>query len=55
MNRPRRIAVALKLLLSSSAANADMGVPMLFLTLPMLIVALVPVVLLETFIGERPK
>ena len=41
------------LLLISNPANADIGLPMLFVTLPAMLIALVPVVLVEAFVLSR--
>jgi hypothetical protein len=43
----------LLLIASSRAARADIGVPMIFVTLPYMIIALVPVILLETIVLAR--
>jgi hypothetical protein len=50
MDKLRKFAIALFLVFVSTSAQADMGVPMLFVTLPKLVIGLVPVVILETFV-----
>ena len=41
------------ILLSERAAHADIGVPMIFVTLPSMVIALLPVILVEAFILGR--
>jgi hypothetical protein len=54
---PRRLArvisTGISLLALASAANANTGVPMLFLTLPAMLIALVPIIVLEAIVIGR--
>ncbi len=34
---------------SEGAARADMGVPMIFVTMPLMVIALIPIILIESF------
>ncbi|OGF44915.1 MAG: hypothetical protein A2452_03650 [Candidatus Firestonebacteria bacterium RIFOXYC2_FULL_39_67] len=43
----------LLLLLYPSFAHADVGVPMIFLTLPAMIIALIPIIIIEAFIFTK--
>jgi len=53
-NRYVRLAsIGASILLFSGAASADAGVPMLFLTLPAMIIALVPVIAVESIVVGR--
>jgi hypothetical protein len=38
---------------SEGAARADIGVPMIFVTMPMMVIALIPIILIESFILAR--
>lgn len=38
---------------SEGAARADMGVPMIFVTMPLMVIALIPIILIESFILAR--
>lgn len=49
----RRLALGVSLLLFADVASADMGVPMIFLTLPAMLVALLPIVLVESLVLGR--
>ncbi|HPT07698.1 MAG TPA: hypothetical protein PLO85_06120 [Candidatus Omnitrophota bacterium] len=51
MKKLHQIArVSLLLFCFVSPAYADMGAPMIFITLPMLIIGLIPIIFLETFV-----
>lgn len=49
----RLIIVAASIILFAENVSADAGVPMLFVTFPAMVLALVPVVLLESFVLVR--
>ena len=49
----RLLVVGSSIILVATSASADAGVPMLFVTFPAMVLALVPVVLLETFVLGR--
>lgn len=43
----------LLLIISEAAAHGDVGLPMIFVTLPSMIIALIPVILIEAFVLGR--
>ena len=50
----RTICYSLLLLISSEmSARADIGVPMIFVTLPSMLIALIPIILIESFCLSR--
>lgn len=51
--RMRRLMPGIAALLFAGTAHADAGVPMLFVTFPAMLVALVPVIALETWVLGR--
>lgn len=52
-NLTRLVSAGISLLTFAGVANANAGVPMLFLTVPAMIVALVPIIIVEAFIVGR--
>lgn len=52
-NNLRLVSASISLLTIAGVANANAGVPMLFLTVPAMIVALVPIIIVEAFIVGR--
>jgi hypothetical protein len=49
----RVLAIGLALVLLSSTASADAGVPMLFVTFPAMVLVLIPIILVETVVVAR--
>jgi hypothetical protein len=49
----KSVAMGMSMALMSGAANADAGVPMLFVTFPAMVVALIPIIVLETYVVGR--
>lgn len=49
----RSMSVGFVAILISGAANADAGVPMLFVTFPAMLIALIPIIVVETFVLGR--
>lgn len=51
--RARLLALGTSLTVFAGSANADAGVPMLFVTFPAMVLALIPIILLESIVLSR--